>query len=61
MKKEDLLKALRDPKKRDELTAPKESAAGDILDLDDEALASVSGGCGGPSPFSTPCPPRHCY
>ena len=61
MKKEELIKALRDPKKRQKLSKARHSAAGDILDLEDEALASVSGGCGGVSALGTPCPPLHCY
>lgn len=61
VKKEELIKALRDPKQRKRLSKAKHSAAGDILDLEDEALSSVSGGCGGPSPLSSPCPPMQCY
>lgn len=38
--------------------------AGAVLDLEDEALANISGGCTNPCDGSarlTPCPPIECY
>jgi len=37
--------------------------AGSILDVDDEALASVAGGCCPPggTALCSPCPPLYCY
>jgi len=38
--------------------------AGSILDIDDEALASVAGGCcppGTTTAICSPCPPLYCY
>ncbi|RMB04449.1 mersacidin/lichenicidin family type 2 lantibiotic [Eilatimonas milleporae] len=39
--------------------------AGAMLDIEDEALASVAGGCGCPggatSALCSPCPPRDCF
>lgn len=34
-----------------------------ILDIQDDVLKSISGGCGpsATSAFCTPCPPKHCY
>lgn len=37
-----------------------------MLDVDDEVLASVAGGCSAwgtcpTSAYCTPCPPNHCY
>ena len=48
---------------RDDIAAF-DNPAGDMLDIEDEALASVAGGCGCPggmgSVLCTPCPPLNC-
>ena len=61
MDRKDLIKSLRDPKKASEDKAA--NPAGEIMDLDDDVLASVTGGCcppGWTSAICSPCPPRHC-
>lgn len=46
----------------DERAALPESPAG-VVQVDDEALSSIAGGCnsGKTSAICTPCPPRHCF
>lgn len=70
MKKQDVIRAWRDGEFYSELSneqkasLPESPAA--VLKVDDEALASLTGGCsfmGGcpTSAICSPCPPKHCY
>ncbi|RMB04452.1 mersacidin/lichenicidin family type 2 lantibiotic [Eilatimonas milleporae] len=49
----------------DETVQDAVNPAGAMLDIDDDALASVAGGCGCPpgsgSAMCSPCPPLQCY
>ncbi|MEM9291056.1 MAG: mersacidin/lichenicidin family type 2 lantibiotic [Acidobacteriota bacterium] len=76
MKKQDVIRAWRDPKYRRSLETEQsnqlpEHPAGKIKAIDDDVLASVTGGCCPPFLISTspeyctalcsPCPPRFCF
>jgi mersacidin/lichenicidin family type 2 lantibiotic len=67
MKDQDILKAWRDGEFLDSLSDEQRQALpaspADLPQIDDDALTSVTGGCGGfpTSGFCTPCPPIHCY
>ena len=71
MKKNDIIRAWKDPKFRRSLSAeqrsrlPMHPAA--TMEIDDEDLAAVTGGrshtaiCSCIASLCTPCPPRHCF
>lgn len=70
MKKSDVIRAWRDGEfyaslsSADRAALPESPAS--VIELNDEVLASVTGGCsvleGCPtSAICTPCPPKHCY
>ncbi len=74
MKKPDVIRAWRDPKYRRGLSAEEQSQlpahpAAWMVGVDDDVLASVTGGCcttpsagvGQCSAWCSPCPPRQCY
>jgi mersacidin/lichenicidin family type 2 lantibiotic len=76
MKKQDIIRAWRDPKFRRGLSAEQQAQlpshpAGAIIGVEDDVLTGVTGGCCLPelqttkaiycSAFCTPCPPRQCY
>lgn len=76
MKKQEIIRAWRDPKYRRGLRPEQAShlpahPAGRMMSVEDDVLASVTGGCCGPATKSTqpmfcsaycsPCPPRQCY
>ena len=47
-----------------DLEVTRADPAGALLDIEDEALASVAGGCcypGQTTALCTPCPPLYCY
>lgn len=70
MKKRDVIRAWRDGEyysslSSDERAALPESPAS-IIDISDDVLSSISGGCSYPgtcptSAYCSPCPPKHCY
>ena len=70
MKKQEIIRAWRDGEFYAELDAeqkaqmPESPAA--LLEVDDAALRSITGGCSvttycPTSAICTPCPPKHCY
>lgn len=69
MKKRDVIRAWRDGEfyaslsDADRAALPESPAS--VIDLDDDVLATISGGCsyvGCPtSAYCTPCPPKYCY
>ncbi len=76
MKKRDIVRAWRDPKFRRGLNAEEKAQlpthpAEWMVGVEDDVLASVTGGCCYPgnasvtppfcSALCSPCPPRHCY
>ena len=70
MKKRDVIRAWRDGEyysslSNEERAALPESPAS-VIDISDDVLASISGGCSYPGPcptsgYCSPCPPKHCY
>ena len=70
MKRKDVIRAWRDGEFYSSLTDDQRAAMPEspasVIDLGDEVLASISGGCsiydGCPtSAYCTPCPPKYCY
>jgi mersacidin/lichenicidin family type 2 lantibiotic len=70
MKRKDVIRAWRDGEFYSSLTDEQRAAMPEspasVIDLGDEVLASISGGCsievGCPtSAYCTPCPPKYCY
>ena len=69
MKKRDVIRAWRDGEFYSSLTSEQRAATPEspasVLELDDEALAAISGGCSydycPTSAYCTPCPPKDCY
>lgn len=76
MKKQDVIRAWRDPKYRRSLTAEQQAQlpahpAAWMVGVEDDVLAGVTGGCCPPAIKSTapqycsaicsPCPPQHCF
>lgn len=69
MKKRDVIRAWRDGEFYSSLTGEQRAAMPEspaaVLELDDEALATISGGCSyeycPTSAYCTPCPPKYCY
>jgi mersacidin/lichenicidin family type 2 lantibiotic len=69
MKKRDVIRAWRDGEFYSSLTNEQRAAMPEspaaVLELDDEALATISGGCSyeycPTSAYCTPCPPKYCY
>ena len=70
MKKSDVIRAWRDGEfyaslSSEARTSMPESPAS-VIELNDEALANVTGGCSvgtycPTSAYCSPCPPKHCY
>lgn len=69
MKKRDVIRAWRDGEYYSSLSSAERAALPDnpasVIELNDEVLASLSGGCSyeycPTSAICTPCPPKHCY
>lgn len=69
MKRKDVIRAWRDGEFYSSLTDEQRAAMPEspasVIDLDDEVLATISGGCSfedcPTSAYCTPCPPKHCY
>jgi mersacidin/lichenicidin family type 2 lantibiotic len=69
MKKKDVIRAWRDGEYYSSLSNEERAALPDspasVIDLGDEVLANISGGCsyfqGCTSAMCTPCPPKYCY
>jgi mersacidin/lichenicidin family type 2 lantibiotic len=70
MKKRDVIRAWRDGEYYSSLSSAERAALPEspasVIDISDDALASISGGCSyvGTCPTSaycSPCPPKHCY
>ena len=69
MKKNDVIRAWRDGEYYSSLTSEQRAAMPEspasVIDLGDDALASISGGCSfqycPTSGYCSPCPPAHCY
>jgi len=70
MKKREVIRAWRDGEYYSSLSSAERAALPEspasVIDISDDALASISGGCSyvGTCPTSaycSPCPPKHCY
>ncbi len=69
MKRKDVIRAWRDGEFYSSLTDEQRAAMPEspasVIDLGDEVLANISGGCsytGCPtSAYCTPCPPKYCF
>ncbi len=69
MKRKDVIRAWRDGEfyasLSDEQRASMPESPASVIDLGDDVLASISGGCSfemcPTSGYCTPCPPKHCY
>ena len=69
MKKKDVIRAWRDGEYYSSLSNEQRAALPEspasVIDLGDDALASISGGCSyeccPTSAICTPCPPKYCY
>ncbi|HET8773267.1 MAG TPA: mersacidin/lichenicidin family type 2 lantibiotic [Thermoanaerobaculia bacterium] len=69
MKKKDVIRAWRDGEFYESLSNEQRSALPEspasVIELSDDALASISGGCTyqycPTSAYCSPCPPAHCY
>ena len=69
MKKNDVIRAWRDGEFYSSLTSEQRTALPEspaaVIDLNDDTLASISGGCSysycPTSAICTPCPPKYCY
>lgn len=69
MKRKDVIRAWRDGEFYASLTDEQRAAMPDspasVIDLGDDVLATISGGCSyeycPTSAICTPCPPKHCY
>lgn len=70
MKKRDVIRAWRDGDYYSSLSGEERAALPEspasTIDISDDVLASVSGGCSLPGPcptsaYCSPCPPKHCY
>ena len=75
MKKQDIVRAWRDPKFRRSLSAEQQAQlpshpAEWMMSVEDDALTSITGGCTCPnqssapwlcSAYCSPCPPRQCF
>ena len=69
MKKKDVIRAWRDGEYYSSLSKEERAALPDspasVIDISDDVLASISGGCsyaGCPtSAYCTPCPPKYCF
>ena len=69
MTRKDVIRAWRDGEFHASLTDEQRAAMPDspasVIDLGDDVLATISGGCSyeycPTSAICTPCPPKHCY
>ena len=70
MKKTNVIRAWRDGEYYASLSNEERAAMPDspasVIELDDDVLANLSGGCSMPqycptSGYCSPCPPAHCY
>lgn len=70
MKKKDIIRAWRDGEYYDSLTEEQRAALPEnpaaLLEVEDDVLSSITGGCSvcGTCPTSaicSPCPPQHCF
>ena len=69
MKRKDVIRAWRDGEfyssLTDEQRASMPESPASVIDLGDDVLATISGGCSfeycPTSAYCSPCPPKHCY
>ena len=70
MKRKDVIRAWRDGEFYASLSSEDRNALpaspASVIELDDEVLANVTGGCSigttcPTSAYCSPCPPKHCY